>query len=151
MDKNYYRILGVERKATAAEIKRVYRKLARKFHPDLNPGDKTAEAKFKEIQEAYSVLSDSKKKNQYDQFGFVGDQPPPGTGQRTYSSGFEGFDFSDNGSSNFADFFESLFGRGERPGPSAARLHEIRYNMSCLPGDRRRPGGGLPGMSRPRR
>jgi len=130
MDKDYYRILGVERKATAAEIKRAYRKLARKFHPDLNPGDKSAEAKFKEIQEAYSVLSDAKKKSQYDQFGFVGDQPPPGAGQGTYSSGFEGFNFSNAGSSNFADFFENLFGRGVRgaqAGPE--RGEDLHYTM----------------------
>jgi len=130
MDKDYYRILGVERKATAAEIKRTYRKLARKFHPDLNPGDKTAEAKFKEIQEAYSVLSDPKKKSQYDQFGFIGDQPQPGAGQRTYSSGFEGFDFSDSGSSSFTDFFESLFGRGARAAQAGPeRGEDLHYTM----------------------
>ena len=130
MDKDYYRILGVERKATAAEIKRTYRKLARKFHPDLNPGDKTAEAKFKEIQEAYSVLSDPKKKSQYDQFGFIGDQPPTGAGQRTYSSGFEGFDFSDSGSSSFTDFFESLFGRGARAAQAGPeRGEDLHYTM----------------------
>ena len=76
MEKDYYRILGVDRKAGLVEIKKAYRKLARKYHPDLNPGDKSAEAKFKEIQEAYSVLSDPKKKSQYDQFGFAGDVPP---------------------------------------------------------------------------
>ena len=130
MDKDYYRILGVERKATAAEIKRAYRKLARKFHPDLNPGDKTAEAKFKEIQEAHSVLSDPKKKSQYDQFGFVGNQPPSDAGQRTYSSGFEGFDFSDSGSSSFADFFESLFGRGARAAQAGPeRGEDLHYTM----------------------
>jgi molecular chaperone DnaJ len=130
MDKDYYRILGVERKASAAEIKRAYRRLARKFHPDLNPGDKAAEAKFKEIQEAYSTLSDPKKKSQYDQFGFVGDQPPPGAGQRTYSSGFEGFDFSDYGSSSFADFFENLFGRGARPAQTGIeRGEDLHYTM----------------------
>jgi molecular chaperone DnaJ len=130
MDKDYYRILGVERKASTAEVKRAYRKLARKFHPDLNPGDKVAEAKFKEIQEAYSVLSDPKKKSQYDQFGFVGDQPRTGAGQRTYSSGFEGFDFSDTGPSSFADFFDSLFGRGARAtqaGPE--RGEDLHYTM----------------------
>src|SRR4030067_2552618 len=130
MDKNYYRILGVERKATAAEIKRVYRKLPRKFHPALTPEDKTAEAKFKEIQEAYSVLSDPKKKSQYDQFGFIGDQPPPGAGQRTYSPGFEGFDFSDSGSSSVADFFESLFGRGAHAAPAGPeRGEDLHYTM----------------------
>ena len=78
MEKDYYRTLGVERKASAAEIKKAYRKLARKYHPDLNPGDKTAEARFKEIQEAYAVLSDPKKRSQYDQFGFVGEGAPGG-------------------------------------------------------------------------
>jgi len=130
MDKDYYRILGVDRNATAAEIKRAYRKLARKFHPDLNPGDKASEAKFKEIQEAYSVLSDSKKKSQYDQFGFVGDQPPPGPGQRPYSSGFEGFDFSGSGTSSFADFFETLFGRGGRAAQAGPeRGEDLHYTM----------------------
>jgi molecular chaperone DnaJ len=130
MDKDYYRILGLERKASPAEIKRAYRKLARKFHPDLNPGDKTAEAKFKEIQEAYSVLSDVKKRSQYDQFGFVGEQPSPGAGQRTYSPGFEGFDFSEAGPANFTDFFENLFGRGARAaraGPE--RGEDLHYTM----------------------
>lgn len=65
MDKDYYKTLGVERAAGVQEIKKAYRRLARKYHPDLNPGDKTAEARFKEIQEAYSVLSDPKKKAQY--------------------------------------------------------------------------------------
>lgn len=130
MDRDYYRILGVDRKAAAAEIKRAYRKLARKFHPDLNPGDKAAEAKFKEIQEAYSVLSDPKKKSQYDQFGFVGDQPTPGPGQGSYSSGFEGFDFSDYGTSSFADFFENLFGRGGRAAQAGpVRGEDLRYTM----------------------
>jgi molecular chaperone DnaJ len=130
MDKDYYRILGVERTVSAAEIKRAYRKLARKYHPDLNPGDKSSEAKFKEIQEAYSVLSDPKKKTQYDQFGSVGDQPPPGAGSRPYSSGFEGFNFSDYGSSSFADFFENLFGRGARPARAETeRGEDLRYTM----------------------
>jgi molecular chaperone DnaJ len=130
MERDYYQILGVDRKASAAEIKRAYRKLARKFHPDLNPGDKSAEAKFKEIQEAYSVLSDPKKKSQYDQFGFVGDQPPQGPGQRAYSSGFEGFDFSGTGTSSFADFFENLFGRGGRAAPAGpVRGEDLHYTM----------------------
>jgi len=114
MDKDYYKILGVGRKATPAEIKKAYRKLARKYHPDLNPGDKNAEAKFKEIQEAYSVLNDPKKKSQYDQFGFVGNMPPPGHGG-AYSSGFEGFNFSNIGGASFRDLFENIFSGAAGP------------------------------------
>ena len=129
MEKDYYRILGVDRKASLAEIKKAYRKLARKYHPDLNPGDKTAEAKFKEIQEAYSVLSDPKKKKQYDQYGFVGDVRP-GASQRTYTSGFEGFDFSSFGSSTFRDFFENIFGQtAARPQQRPARGEDLHYSM----------------------
>ncbi len=116
MAKDYYETLGVSRSAPVAEIKKAYRRLARKYHPDLNPGDKGAEAKFKEIQEAYSVLTDPKKKTQYDQFGFAGDVPPQGAGPQGRPSGFEGFDFSDYGTSSFKDFFENLFGAG---GPRA--------------------------------
>ena len=108
MNKDFYSILGVSKNASIADIKKAYRKLARKYHPDPNPGDKVAESKFKKIQEAYAVLSNPKKKSQYDQFGFVGDAPPGGQQQRTYSSGFEGFDFSGFGSSSFRDFFAAL-------------------------------------------
>ena len=127
MDKDYYKVLGVERNASAAEIKKAYRRFARKYHPDLNPGDKSAEAKFKEIQEAYSVLSDPKKKVRFDQFGYV----PPGAGQQqTYSSGFEGFDFSDYGTSSFRDFFENVFGGGIPRTPVAAEKGEdLQYTM----------------------
>jgi DnaJ-class molecular chaperone len=74
MARDYYEVLGVSRKASADEIKAAYRKLARKYHPDRNPGDKQAEAQFKEIQQAYDVLSDSKKKKQYDRFGSAGEE-----------------------------------------------------------------------------
>jgi len=115
MEKDYYKILGVEKKAELADIKKAYRKLARKYHPDLNPGDKTSESKFKEIQEAYSVLNDTKKRSQYDQFGYVGDAPPrrPGPGSSSY--GFEGFDFSNVGTSSFRDFFDNMFGGAQQP------------------------------------
>ena len=131
MDKDYYKILGVERSASAADIKKAYRKLARKYHPDLNPGDKAAEAKFKEIQEAYSVLSDPKKKSQYDQFGFAGEHPPPGAGGQAYGPGFEGFNFSDYGSSSFSDFFESIFGGRSRAAqaPEFERGEDLHYAM----------------------
>ncbi len=129
MDKDYYKILEVDRKASVAEIKKAYRKLARKYHPDLNPGDKAAEAKFKEIQEAYSVLSDPKKKSQYDQFGFVGDVPP-GAGQRAYSSGFEGFDFSNFGTSSFRDFFDNIFGQtAAQTRQRVERGEDLHYTM----------------------
>lgn len=130
MDKDYYKILEVDRKASSAEIKKAYRKLARKYHPDLNPGDKASEAKFKEIQEAYSVLSNPKKKSQYDQFGFVGNAPPGGSQYQAYSSGFEGFDFSGFGTSSFRDFFEGLFGAtARRAQPSIQRGEDLLYTM----------------------
>jgi len=130
MDKDYYKILEIDRKGTIADIKKAYRKLARKYHPDLNPGDKAAEARFKEIQEAYSVLNNPKKKSQYDQFGFVGGVPPGGTYYQTHTSGFEGFDFSDFGTSSFRDFFENLFGTTtQRAQQRAERGEDLHYTM----------------------
>src|SRR5580692_11980892 len=101
---DYYDTIGVPRKATADEIRKSYRKLARKHHPDLNPGDKSAEDRFKNVQEAYDVLSDPKKKQMYDQYGFYsengmpGGSPGPGAGAgagQGPNMGFGGFDFSD--------------------------------------------------------
>jgi molecular chaperone DnaJ len=130
MARDYYQILGVDKKASTTEIKKAYRKLARKYHPDLNPGDKAAEAKFKEIQEAYSVLSDSKKRVQYDQFGFVGEAPPGGARQRASSSGFEGFDFSSYGSSPFQDFFENIFSTRAQEPQRSTRGEDLLYTMN---------------------
>lgn len=129
MARDYYEILGVDRKASLADIKKAYRKLARKYHPDLNPGDKAAEARFKEIQEAYGVLSDPKKRAQYDQFGFVGDIPPGGPFEHASTSGFEGFDFSSFGSSPFQDFFENIFGTRTRAARQPQRGEDLHYTM----------------------
>jgi len=130
MTEDLYKILGVNKKASIAEIKKAYRKLARKYHPDLNPGDKTAEIKFKGIQEAYSVLSDSKKRSQYDQFGFVGDSPQGGAYQHAYTSGFEGFDFSSFGTSSFHNFFENIFSTtGRRHSQRPERGENLHYTM----------------------
>ena len=109
--RDYYEVLGVEKSASAEEIKKAYRKSAMKYHPDRNPGDKEAEEKFKEIGEAYEVLSDDQKRSRYDQFGFAGVDPNYGAGQAGYGGGgFGGFgDFGDLG-----DIFGSFFGGGRR-------------------------------------
>lgn len=112
MKEDLYQILGVNKKASADEIKKAYKKLARKFHPDLNPGDKKAEEQFKKLTAAYTVLSDPQKRAQYDQFGTVfaeGQQPPPG-GAGGVNFDFEGFDFSNLGNNSFSDIFSDLFG-----------------------------------------
>jgi molecular chaperone DnaJ len=110
-DKGFYKILGVTKDTSPDEIKKAYRKLARKYHPDLNPGDKAAEQKFKEINEAYEVLGDPKKKAEYDQFG--------STQFRAGGPGFEGFrshDFREGFEfGGFGDVFGDLFGAKARP------------------------------------
>src|SRR5215467_9386059 len=97
---DYYELLGVPRKATAKDIRAAFRKLARKYHPDLNSGDKAAEEKFKQLQEAYDVLSDSKKRQMYDQYGFYSENAPTGDygpgaggGEGNVNFDFSGFDF----------------------------------------------------------
>src|SRR5438132_13678514 len=124
--KDFYEVLGVGRSASAEDIKKAYRKLARKLHPDLNPGDKTAEERFKELQEAYDVLSDAENRKLFDQYGENwravkqgAAAPPPGwQGARaTGGSQAAGFDFRDfevggvrPGAGGF-DIFEEMFGR----------------------------------------
>src|SRR6195256_91586 len=140
-DKDYYGVLGVKKTASTDDIRKEFRKLARKYHPDVNPGDKAAEEKFKQLSEANDVLSDPKKRKIYDQLGFysdnidpaaaeaysrgggfgaggVGATPPGGRGGQGFD--FSGFDFSDlggaggrqGGAGGFRDIFSSIFGGG---------------------------------------
>lgn len=117
--RDYYEVLGVSKTASADEIKKAYRQCAKKYHPDLNPGDKEAETKFKEANEAYEVLSDEQKKARYDQYGHAGVDPNFGAG----GGGFGGFDFGDI---DLGDIFGSFFGGGfgggrQRQNPNAPR------------------------------
>lgn len=126
--KDYYEILGVGRGASADEIKKAYRKLTRKYHPDANPGDAEAEKKYKEINEANEVLSDPQKRAQYDQFGYVGDMPPGGDFGGFGGAGFGGADFGDL----FGDLFGSAFGGAGRRSvdPNAPRRgNDLEYTM----------------------
>ncbi|MBR7146533.1 MAG: molecular chaperone DnaJ [Oscillospiraceae bacterium] len=121
--RDYYEVLGVGRGASEEEIKKAYKKLARKYHPDLNPDNKEAEANFKEVNEAYEVLSDKEKKSRYDQFGFAGVDPNFGAGGGAYGAG--GFDFGDLGDI-FGSFFGGGFGGfgGSRANPNAPQRGE---------------------------
>src|SRR5215467_3607983 len=131
-NKDYYAMLGVKKTATPEEIRKAFRKAARKYHPDVNPGDKKAEEKFKEISEANDILSDEKKRKVYDQLGFYSDQIDPAAAEAAARSGygrsggqevpfdFGGFDFSDfagnaqqqtggSGWGGFRDIFSGIF------------------------------------------
>src|SRR5437868_10068304 len=133
--RDYYEVLGVGRNATAEELKRAYRKLALQYHPDRNNGDPQAEARFKEINEAYEVLSDQSKRQRYDTFGHAGTQ------------GMPGFDFGGAGFGGINDIFDMFFGAAAagrtRTGPR--RGTDLRLDLRHLPADlsampRRRPG-----------
>ncbi len=143
---DYYKTLGIERGASVEEIRKAYRRLARKYHPDLNPGDKAAEDRFKKVQEAYDILSDPKKKQMFDQFGFYSDAvrgAGPGAAPGGAGFGFEGFDFSDfmngpnraggargePGGASFKDLFSEFF-RGRPAGPAGPeRGSDLEYAL----------------------
>ena len=155
---DYYQTLGVERAASADEIRKAYRKLARKHHPDLNPGDKSAEDRFKKVQEAYDILSEPKKKEMYDQYGFYSENGMPAGGPggpggpgAGPNMGFGGFDFSDftraagsgsprgrpsgsgsaGESANFQDIFSQWFGRQHEPQETAPEKGtDLEYGLS---------------------
>jgi molecular chaperone DnaJ len=123
--KDFYKTLGVNKDASQDEIKKAFRKLARKYHPDLNPGDKSSEQKFKEANEAYEVLSDAKKRAEYDQFG----SSPFGAGGQG-PEGFRTYDYRDFDAGGFGDIFGDLFGAGGKTGPYQAKGPDMIMNIS---------------------
>lgn len=156
---DYYETLGIPKNSSEDEIKKAYRKLARKYHPDLNPGDKSAEGRFKNVQEAYDILSDSKKRQMYDQVGFYSESgfaaggPPPGAGARHPNMDFNGFDFSDiftraqqetearrtsstgtgAGGAGFKDIFSQFFRSGTGGGdvdPEPEKGADLEYGIN---------------------
>ena len=130
--RDYYEVLGVAKNASEADIKKAYRRLAMKHHPDRNPDDKSAEARFKEANEAYEILTDAQKRAAYDQFGHAGVDPSMAAGGRGPGGGFYGA----AGSASFADIFGDVFGDifgggggGARRGSQAFRGADLRYNL----------------------
>ena len=145
--KDYYKILGVDKTASSDNIKKAYRKLARKYHPDVNPNDKTAESKFKELQEAYDVLKDEKKRKEYDELGpnyfnfknagaGAGGGPTQGEYYYDYTGGGpSGFTFNTGGGAgfNFEDIFSDLFSRsGRKQGPAKGNDLSAALEISVI-------------------
>src|SRR5258706_16225893 len=144
---DYYQTLGVGREATTDEIRKAYRRLARKHHPDLNPGDKASEDRFKKVQEAYGILSDDKKKQMYDQYGFYSENgaPAAGAGARGPNMGFGGFDFSDayargagkrgaaggaGAGTDFQDIFNQWFSQAPEESVEPQKGNDLEYGLS---------------------
>jgi molecular chaperone DnaJ len=153
--KDYYAILGIKKSATADEIRKAFRKLARKYHPDVNPGDKKAEERFKEISEANEILGDEKKRKIYDQFGFYSDQIDPAAAEAAARHGagfggrgqagqgmpfdFGGFDFSEDytgagqpsgaGFGGFRDIFSGMFNQGRRKQQGPQPGTDLEYQI----------------------
>jgi molecular chaperone DnaJ len=135
---DYYTTLGVAKEAKGSEIKKAYRRLARKNHPDVNPGDKAAEERFKKVQEAYDVLSDSRKRAIYDQYGFysenfkeAGDAGRRGAAARGGGFDFSGFDFSEAGqSSSFRDIFSEFFGSRARQDADSEKGEDLEHHLN---------------------
>ena len=126
--RDYYEVLELGKTATAPEIKKAYRRFAMKYHPDRNPGDKASEEKFKEVKEAYEVLSDTNKRSAYDQYGHAGVDPSMGGGGAGFSQG--GGNFNDIFGDVFGDIFGRSGGGGGRTGQSRAqRGSDLRYNL----------------------
>jgi molecular chaperone DnaJ len=122
--RDYYEVLGVTRSANDEELKKAYRRLAIQFHPDRNPGDKQAEEKFKELNEAYQILSEPERRAQYDRFGHAAFQGPQGPG------GFGGFDFTQGFEEVFSDIFGDFFGTGRGRSRSRSRRgDDLRYDL----------------------
>lgn len=146
---DYYEILGVQKSASADDIRKAYRRLARKHHPDLNPGDKASEDRFKSVQEAYDILSDQKKRQTYDQYGFYTENPPPnpGAGTGPGGMGFGGFDFNEfakqnggagpagaegfgAGGGGFRDIFSQFFGGAKKRGQAPEKGADLEYGLN---------------------
>lgn len=132
-DQDYYEVLGVSRDASDEDIKKAYRRLAMKYHPDRNNGDKAAEEKFKQVGEAYAVLSDPQKKAAYDRFGKAGVDPSAAGGAGGFG-GFGGFGQGGFNAGDFSDIFSEIFGGGAagrqaRRGPRVYRGADLSYSL----------------------